>query len=58
MNGLRLLSGLNVPHQVDVTQLVQPEVVDCGGDTWEVIGLEASITETNSGTQSGKNPPV
>lgn len=58
MNGLGLLSGLNVPHQVDITQLIQPEVVDCGGDSWEVVGFEASITETNSSTKSRKNPPV
>lgn len=52
INGPGLLSGLKVPYQVDITELVQPEVVDGGCDGWEVVGLEASITETNSGTQS------
>lgn len=47
-----------VPYQVDITQLIQPEVVDGGRDGWEVVGLESSITETNSSTQSRQNPPV
>lgn len=49
---------LKVSYQVDVAELVQPEVVDGRCDGWEVVGLEAGITETNSGTQSGQNPPV
>lgn len=58
INGPGLLSGLKVPYQVDITQLIQPEVVDGGRDGWEVIGLESSITETNSSAQSRQNPPV
>lgn len=53
-----LLSGLQDPYQVDVTELVQPEVVDGGGDGREVVGLEAGVTECNSGAQPGQNPPV
>ena len=47
-----------VSYQVDVAELVQPEVVDGGGDGWEVVGLEGSVTETNSSAQPRQNPPV
>lgn len=58
MDGPGLLSGLKVSYQIHITELVQPEVVDGGGDGWEVVGLEAGITETDSGAQSRQNPPV
>ena len=45
-------------YQVDITELVKPEVVDGGGDSREVVGFEASITESNSSTQPGQDPPV
>jgi hypothetical protein len=45
-------------HQIDVTELVEPEVVDGCGDSWEVVGLEPCITQTHSSTQTGQNPPV
>lgn len=45
-------------YQVDVTEFVQPEVVDGGRDGWEVVSLEAGITQTDSSTQSRQNPPV
>lgn len=47
-----------VSYQVDVTELVQPEVVDGGGDGWEVVGLKAGVTVSNSSAQPGQNPPV
>lgn len=50
--------ALGDPYQVDVTQLVQPEVVDGSCNCWEVVRFECSITQTNSCAQSGQNPPV
>ncbi len=58
VNRLGLLSGLKVSYQIDIAEFVQPEVIDGGGDSWEVVGLKASITEANSSTQSRQNPPV
>lgn len=58
MNGPGLLSGLKVSYQVDITELVKPEVVDGGSDGWEVVGLKSRVTETNSSTQSRQNPSV
>lgn len=58
INGPGLLSGLKIPYQVDIAELVQPEVVDGGCDGWEVVGLEGSVTEANSSAQSRQNPPV
>ncbi len=53
-----LLSGFKVSHQVDIAEFVQPEVIDGGCDGWEVVGLEAGITEANSSAQSRQNPSV
>lgn len=50
--------ALGDPYQVDVTQLVQPEVVDGSCNCWEVVRFECSITQTNSCAQSRQNPPV
>lgn len=57
-NVLKMLSGHKLSYQVDIAELIEPEVVDGGGDGWEVIGLEASVTETNCRTQPRQNPPV
>lgn len=53
-----MLSGHKLSYQVDIAELIEPEVVDGGGDGWKVVGLETSVTETNSSTQPGQNPPV
>lgn len=45
-------------YQVDVTQLVQPEVVDGRGEAREVVGLERSVAEADGGAQPRQNPPV
>lgn len=45
-------------YQVDVTQLVEPEVVDGGGDAWEIVGLERSVAESDGGAESRQNPSV
>lgn len=54
----KMLSGHKLSYQVDIAELIEPEVVDGGGDGWKVVGLETSVTETNSSTQPGQNPPV
>lgn len=53
-----LHSGLKPSYQVDIAELVEPEVVDGGGDGWKFVSLEAGITESDGGTQPGQNPPV
>lgn len=58
MKKLRLLESIGVSYQVYITELIEPEVVDGSGDGWEVVGLEASVTESNSSTQPGQDPPV
>lgn len=40
-------------YQIDIAELVEPEVVDGSGDGWEVVRLEASVTERHSSTQPG-----
>lgn len=54
----RMLSSLKVPYQINITKLIQPEVVDGCGNAWEVVGLEAGVTESNSSAEPGQNPPV
>jgi len=46
------------PHQVDVTELVQPEGVDGRGDAGEVVGLEARAADPHRRRQPGQDPPV
>lgn len=55
---LMMLSGHKLSYQVNIAELIEPEVVDGGGDGWKVIGLEARVTETNCSTQPRQNPPV
>lgn len=50
--------AVQASYQVDVTQLVQPEVVNGRGEAWEVVALERSVAESDGGTQSGQDPPV
>lgn len=46
------------PYQVDVAELVEPKVVDGGGDGGEVVCLEAGVAQTDGGAQPGQNPAV
>lgn len=48
----------SAPYQVDITQLVQPEVVNGRCDGWEVVGPERSIAQSHSCAQPRENPPV
>lgn len=50
--------ALQASYQVDVTQLVQPEVVNGRGEAGEVVALERSVAESDGGAQSRQDPPV
>lgn len=50
------LRGLT--HKVDVTQLIQPEIVHCGGDAREVVGLKSHIAQLHSVAQATQDPEV
>ena len=45
-------------HQVDVTELVEPEVVDGCGDKGEVVLLEALVGIVHSNCEATQDPPV
>lgn len=47
-----------VYYQINVTQLIEPEVVDGRGDCWEVVLLESVSTEGHGSTEAGQNPPI
>lgn len=49
---------LSSSHQVDITELVEPEAVLCGGDSWEVIGLETLVAEPHGLSQPAADPAV
>ena len=46
------------PHQVDVTELIQPEGVDGRCDAGEVVGLEACGAASHRRRQPGQDPAV
>lgn len=46
------------PHQVDVTQAVEPEGVDAGGDHVQLVGLEGLFTLQHGAVQPGADPLV
>ena len=46
------------PHQVDITELVEPEAVLGSGDSWEVVGLETLVAEPHSFSQPAADPAV
>lgn len=50
--------AVRASYQVDVAQLVQPEVVDGRGEAREVVGLERGVAEGDGGAQPRQNPPV
>lgn len=50
--------AVRASYQVDVAQLIQPEVVDGRGEAREVIGLERGVAEGDGGAQPRQNPPV
>ena len=45
-------------HQIDITETVQPEGVQCGGDSLELVVFKALLTLQNSVIESGAHPPV
>lgn len=45
-------------HQVNVTKLVKPEVVDCRGHSWKVVVFKSLVAELHSMAESAQNPPV
>lgn len=46
------------PHQVDITELIQPEAVLGGGDSWEVVDLETLVAEPHGLSQPTADPAV
>lgn len=45
-------------HQVDITEIVEPEVVQAVGDKRKLPAEEASLTFTGSKGQAAQNPGV
>ena len=43
--------------KVDITQIIQPEVVQSRGGLGEIVISEASISQIHSCCQAGQNPP-
>lgn len=46
------------PHQIDITELVEPEAVLGSSDSWEVVGLETLVAEPHSLSQPTADPAV
>lgn len=45
-------------HQIDVTQSVEPERVQCRRDRVELVALETPLTLLNRAVQTPTDPPV
>ena len=45
-------------NQIDITEVVEPEVVAAGGRDWEVILPEGAITQRDSLRELTQDPPV
>ena len=45
-------------HQVDITELVKPEVVDSGGGCGEVVVLESLVAQVDGVAESAQDPEV
>lgn len=46
------------PHQVDVTELIEPEAVLGSGHSWEIIGLETLVAKPHGLSQPAADPAV
>ncbi len=45
-------------HQVNITELVEPEVVYCRGDEGEVVPFKPTVGIVHSSCKSTENPPI
>lgn len=45
-------------HQVDITELIEPEAVLGSGDSWEIVGLEALVAKPHRLSQPAADPAV
>lgn len=45
-------------YQIDVTELIQPEIVDGSGDCGKIVGLESAITQCYCCAQTRQNPAI
>lgn len=50
--------GGRIYYQIDVTQFVEPEVIDGRGDPREIVGLESGLALDHGGTEAGQDPAV
>lgn len=45
-------------YQINITQFIEPEVIDGRGDCWEIVGLEPISAERHGSAEAGQNPPI
>lgn len=48
----------DIVYQVDITKLIEPEVVGGSGDSREIVCLESIITQSYCRTQPRQNPAI
>ncbi len=51
-------ANVSIHYQIDIAELVQPEIVDGSGDCGKIVGLKSTITQRYCCTQTGQNPAV
>lgn len=52
------IGGVCIPYQINITELVQPEIVNGSGDCRKIVGLESVITLRYCCAQTGQNPAI
>lgn len=47
-----------IHYQINITELIQPEIVDGSGDCRKIVGLESVITQRYCCAQTRQNPAI